>query len=158
MKLVTVIALIFCILTVVLQSVQAVPKLERAFTGGAFYIEIDQKYNWFEASHECARNGRKLVEVPHAKKNEELLNALKSYVGNPKNFWMGANDEYNRAKDLNRAFYWSSNGGRVTFTNWLKGEPNNVAGNEHCLQIFSDVDGFKWNDKDCTVKMGFICE
>ncbi|XP_061398659.1 lectin subunit alpha-like [Musca vetustissima] len=155
MQVVTV--LTFCVVAVFLQTAQAVPTLQRGFQGGEFYLEVDQKYNWFEASHECARKGLRLVEVRDATKNKELLTALESYIGNPKDFWIGANDEYNTAKDLNRPFYWSS-GQRVTFTNWAKGEPNNAGSNEHCVHVWSLRDGFQWNDKACTTKYGFICE
>ncbi|XP_061398662.1 C-type lectin domain family 4 member F-like [Musca vetustissima] len=117
----------------------------------------ERKYNWFEASHECARQGLRLVEVRDAAKNKELLTTLESYIGNPKNFWIGANDEYNTDKDLNRPFYWSS-GQCVIFSNWAKGEPNNSGSNEHCVHLWTLQRGSQWNDRACTTKYGFICE
>ncbi|XP_073828655.1 lectin subunit alpha-like [Musca autumnalis] len=158
MKIVKFIPLHICIVATLLSPVRAVPTLERAFDADAFYIEVDQSYNWFEASHECARQGKKLVEVKDGIKNGALLIALNDYIGNPKNFWLGANDEYNTKKDPNRPFYWSSTGDRVTFTYWAIGQPDNLGGNEHCVHVWANVDGFKWNDLDCTTKLGFICE
>ncbi|XP_058977483.1 lectin subunit alpha-like [Musca domestica] len=158
MKSVTVIAIAFCMAAVALESVRAVPTLQRGFDGGVFYIEIDQNYNWFEAAHECARKGLQLLEIPDGNKNAVVVDALKSYVGNPRDFWLGANDEYNRVKDPNRPFYWSSKGGRVNYSNFAKGEPNNMNSNEHCLHLLANAAGFQWNDKDCAAKHGFICE
>ncbi|XP_061400978.1 lectin subunit alpha-like [Musca vetustissima] len=132
--------------------------LQRGIQGGEFYIEINQKYNWFQASHECARKGLRLVEIPDAVKNAELISALRTYIGNAKDFWIGANDEYNTANDLQRPFYWSSSGERVTFSNWAINQPDNLENNEHCVQLWSIAVNFEWNDIACTNEMGFICE
>ena len=42
-----------------------------------------------------------------------------------------------------------------SFSNWLPGEPNNVAGNENCMEI--NWHG-RWNDEGCTANRHYICE
>ncbi|XP_061400957.1 lectin subunit alpha-like [Musca vetustissima] len=145
----------FCTVSVLFIPAEAVLTLQRGFHGGEFYIEVDQNYNWFEASHECARKNLTLLEILDNDKNQEVLSALQFYIGNSNNFWLGANDEYSEANP--RPFYWSS-GKLVTFTYWSSGQPDNLDKAEHCLHLWSATTDFQWNDERCTLKMGFICE
>ncbi|XP_073828651.1 lectin subunit alpha-like [Musca autumnalis] len=148
-----VIVLFFCGLAVLSKSAHADPKFQRGIYGGGYYIESTSKINWFQASHECARKGRKLVEVQNNSKHLDVTNALRSYIGSRGIFWIGANDEY-KSSSKNRPFYWSSSGDRVIYTHWMWDEPNNHKGKQHCITI----DSLEWNDKDCTENYGFICE
>uniref|UniRef100_A0A8C6X4J8 C-type lectin domain-containing protein n=1 Tax=Naja naja TaxID=35670 RepID=A0A8C6X4J8_NAJNA len=43
----------------------------------------------------------------------------------------------------------------LTYINWLPGEPNNNAGKENCVEVFSSG---KWNDKSCGERRLLICE
>ena len=45
-------------------------------------------------------------------------------------------------------------------TDWLPGEPNNVADNEDCVEMTTlDGTAFKWNDIDCSrTDLSTICE
>uniref|UniRef100_A0A1I8Q2N9 C-type lectin domain-containing protein n=1 Tax=Stomoxys calcitrans TaxID=35570 RepID=A0A1I8Q2N9_STOCA len=117
----------------------------------------DKPYNWFEASHLCASQNLHLVEIDSEKKNTDLIHVLKIYPGSSRNLWLGANDEFNQAKDKKRAFYWSS-GKKMVFNFWSIENPNNAASNEHCAHIWHSKANFEWNDNVCTNKMGYICE
>ena len=68
--------------------------------------------------------------------------------------WIGANDIYREG-----TMVWVSDKTNVSkgFTNWYPGEPNNVRRLEHCVQLWHDH-GYKWNDADCSRKLGFICK
>lgn len=64
--------------------------------------------------------------------------------------WMGASDILKENK-----FLKLSNARKIKYTNWNKGEPNNVAKKEHCVEWW---DNGKWNDISCGKKNFFICE
>lgn len=55
-------------------------------------------------------------------------------------------------------FYWLSQGDKMRYTNWDKGQPDNggKANNEHCVEINHN---YQWNDSVCDGKLNyFICE
>ena len=68
--------------------------------------------------------------------------------------WIGANDMHREG-----TMVWVSDTTNVSkgFSNWFPGEPNNSGRSEHCVHIWS-VQGYKWNDADCSKKIGFICK
>uniref|UniRef100_A0A1I8NST3 C-type lectin domain-containing protein n=1 Tax=Stomoxys calcitrans TaxID=35570 RepID=A0A1I8NST3_STOCA len=127
-------------------------------TGSTFYIETEQKYNWFQALHECARRGYKLAELQDKQKTLDLELVMQSYLDKPFNLWLGANDEFNTKQDYKRSFYWSFSGKRMTYSNWSRDNPDNYKSNEHCVHIWTERERFAWNDLDCTKKLGYVCE
>lgn len=58
-----------------------------------------------------------------------------------------------------RDFYWDATGVSFneTYTNWGPTEPNNEGGNEHCIDLYSNIN-YKWNDHSCVKERYFICE
>lgn len=57
--------------------------------------------------------------------------------------WLGATDLAKRG-----TFAWKSTGENLKYFNWLAGQPDNLKGNERCVQMVSGVKG-KWNDNNC---------
>lgn len=49
-------------------------------------------------------------------------------------------------------------GRTMNYKFWSKENPNNYNANEHCAHIWGRNPDFKWNDNDCTDKLGFVCE
>ncbi|XP_059518197.1 pulmonary surfactant-associated protein D-like isoform X2 [Myotis daubentonii] len=43
----------------------------------------------------------------------------------------------------------------LVYSNWAPGEPNNAAGNEHCVEMYTNG---KWNDTPCGERRLVICE
>lgn len=56
-----------------------------------------------------------------------------------------------------RHFVWTATGKEFDFTNWAEFEPNNYENREHCVQI-GLYDNSTWNDVDCSLNLGYICE
>lgn len=82
--------------------------------------------------------------------NKQLFLAYKN-----ENFWTSGNDLGEEG-----VFTWGSTGERLTYTNWLQKEPNNVVRNcqgENCLHLW-DKYNYQWNDLQCSEKYYFICE
>ena len=44
---------------------------------------------------------------------------------------------------------------RPRYVNWIKGEPNNSRGNEHCVLYRVANEG--WNDAPCSYKVNLVC-
>jgi hypothetical protein len=44
------------------------------------------------------------------------------------------------------------------YENWALDRPNNLNGNEHCAELNMDDLNAQWNDIQCGLSRGFICE
>ncbi|XP_023301471.2 lectin subunit alpha-like [Lucilia cuprina] len=149
---------VFIICFALLEAVSTTQQLYKASDGSDYLIETELKYNWYQAWHECARRNYQLVEIESAAKNNAIIDLLKKVIGKSHNLWLGGNDEYSTNRDYARPFFWSATGQQFTFTFWSNNNPDNYRNNEHCVHIWQEKSMFEWNDNDCTVKMGFICE
>ncbi|XP_073832279.1 lectin subunit alpha-like [Musca autumnalis] len=147
------------IVTTLLTVVRGVPQWHNSTDGRQYFIDGDQKYNWFQAFRECASRKLQLVEIDTQQKNQALIAVLKPIFGNSHNLWLGATDEYNRDKNMKRPFYWSTSGKLVTFTHWSDKNPDNDQRDEHCVHTWASKPNYQWNDHHCdTPRFGFICE
>ena len=65
--------------------------------------------------------------------------------------WLGLND-------LHKEGQWSwTDGTSLGYSNWARGEPNNVGNNEHCMELPKSTDK-QWNDGGCTSQRRFVCK
>ena len=53
------------------------------------------------------------------------------------------------------AYQWIDGTNITVKSNWENDEPNNLDGNEDCVEVRKDG---KWNDQNCLRLNGFICE
>lgn len=53
-------------------------------------------------------------------------------------------------------FIWSKNGNIITFAQWSPGDPNDIEGNEDCIDMFAFTG--EWNDRKCDHNTFFMCE
>jgi hypothetical protein len=68
--------------------------------------------------------------------------------------WLGGIDKAEEG-----TWIWSSSGSPLGYTNWNKGEPNDLKGKEDCMEILGD--GAKnglWNDMPCSQSLRSVCE
>ncbi|XP_007578265.2 macrophage mannose receptor 1-like [Poecilia formosa] len=81
------------------------------------------------------------------------LNNMAASLGFTSTAWIGLYDDVN-------SWRWSVSESDLDqkqendFTNWYRGEPNNHAGGESCVEMFAD--GF-WSDVTCSSLQGSIC-
>jgi hypothetical protein len=81
---------------------------------------------------------------------EEMRNLLR-IKATASRFWIGITDRDNEGKFKN----YNDNATEVqSFLDWNAGEPNNVGGNEHCVELRR----LKFNDFDCTSSTFVACE
>ena len=45
----------------------------------------------------------------------------------------------------------------MNYTNWYKGEPNNMRGEEGCVNLWLQQN-YTWNDAPCHTPLCFVCE
>ncbi|XP_056426752.1 CD209 antigen-like protein B isoform X2 [Hyla sarda] len=111
---------------------------------------VDSSCYFFSTSHETWENSKtecsNMASSLLVLNSQKDLDAILPLIGN-KRFWIGLR-KYNRDTWL-----WVD-GTIPKFTNWFRGEPNNVAQREHCTEMISGG----WNDLDCSNKIDYICK
>ncbi|XP_046544450.1 MAM and LDL-receptor class A domain-containing protein 1-like isoform X1 [Haliotis rubra] len=100
-----------------------------------------------------------LVAINSKEEQDFLVNVIKSnaaltaagIVG----FYTSGNDELNE-----KTFQWTGSevSSNITYTNWYPGQPNNVAGVQHCLLMEYPNADYQWGDIECNTAHPYICE
>nr|XP_022293575.1 perlucin-like isoform X3 [Crassostrea virginica]XP_022294207.1 perlucin-like isoform X1 [Crassostrea virginica] len=105
--------------------------------------------DWMEAVTFCRDINAEIVEIETKEENLFLKNFL---VRNHTNvdIWIGGTDAFEEGHWL-----WINSQRPVTFTDWAPLEPYQGKGFE-CMTL-TGRQGFRWNDDDCSHKLGFIC-
>ncbi|XP_061165761.1 asialoglycoprotein receptor 2-like [Saccostrea echinata] len=101
-----------------------------------------------EAVNYCNRVGAHLLEIKSSQ--EEKWVDLQLKIRGFQYVWIGLTDILKE-----NDFVFISTGGKPTFSNWGKNEPNNAGKTEHCVEKLA---GSRWNDRSCDVKFPFVCE
>ncbi|XP_036424674.1 galactose-specific lectin nattectin-like [Colossoma macropomum] len=105
---------------------------------------------WIDAEFECLKHGANLASVHNNKENVFLKNLIKEATGSPTKYWLGGHDCVAEGK-----WVWSD-GSKMSFQDWDKGQPDNYKNGEDCLEM-NYGGSFKWNDALCTVLRPFVC-
>ncbi|XP_036620535.1 C-type lectin domain family 4 member K [Trichosurus vulpecula] len=120
------------------------------FFGGNFYYFSTTKKSWYSAEQLCTTRDSHLTSVTSAKEQEFLYKVAK---GVP--YWIGLTK-------IGSSGNWRWVDGtlyieRENVRFWVKGEPNNVGENEHCVTL-EKSSLMSWNDRTCDQEMQFICK
>ncbi|CAB4031450.1 Hypothetical predicted protein [Paramuricea clavata] len=106
--------------------------------------------NWNMSRAYCLNKGADLVSLTTNGEFEFVYSNTNNLA-----YWIGL--RYKKTK-LRKDAHWAwSNGDKLNFTEWNKGEPNNLE-TEHCVEILK---GLKfWNNKGCDKNqaLAWICE
>ncbi|CAG2252097.1 unnamed protein product [Mytilus edulis] len=108
--------------------------------------------NWYSAKSNCQRRSSMLAEVTTRSKMRFLRTNAQV---NGETFWLGGSDQAYEG-----LWRWTTSRQGFTVTDWHTRtihEPNNLDGNEDCLNIHKKLD-FEWNDDKCSNHYRFICE
>ncbi|KAH8370094.1 hypothetical protein KR093_002143, partial [Drosophila rubida] len=115
-----------------------------------YYIEANQKINWFAAAHKCHELGGHLLSL----QNQQEYSAVTPKL-NGSSYWIDINDlGY-------KGFYLSHTTGKTSpYFNWHKGEPNHAGNVENCvvLEKRKTSDAILMNDDKCLEFRLFVCE
>jgi hypothetical protein len=116
------------------------------------YLFCETTLNWGEAVAACQNTpGYELVTISSPVENDFLESVTDTYPD--VQWWTGLND-----LDLFGTWSWDD-GSNVAFTKWnaANNEPNNLGGDEHCME-FGWYDDGSWNDVWCGEVQNYICE
>ena len=102
----------------------------------------------------CQNVGGKLVKI---ETEEESRFITRKYFSNNGRYWIGLSDSF-KEKD----WRWTDKTGLTGYKNWSSGQPNNFD-NQDCVAMlkgtyYSIYFNAEWNDEDCSLKLGYICE
>jgi hypothetical protein len=107
----------------------------------------------FEDGREFCRGfGTDLVVLQTIDENDFVA------ITTPANSWIGLYDPDGVCRGMFCDFEWvdGTTPGQHQYVNWNFGEPNNVGGGEHCVEIQTGTGG--WNDVPCSNSRPVICE
>ncbi|XP_067687491.1 macrophage mannose receptor 1-like [Haliotis asinina] len=114
----------------------------RYFGGKAYPMKT-----WTEARDFCRGLGGDLVSIA----NSTLEDFFHQIVWNGTwSFWIGLND-----RDVEDGYQWTD-GSPFGYSNWAKGEPNNLNAQEDCVE-YSFVSNV-WNDFYCYTVKRYMCQ
>ena len=117
------------------------------------YYFSDTKLTWADARANCLERGGDLAVPANMWENNAIFQKLKSKsMGSA---WLGV------VRIWNLDFY-SICGVEVSYTNWDKGEPNNLNSSENCVEVLDPSQNkfalMSWNDQDCNNVLHYVCE
>nr|ACN12988.1 mannan-binding lectin isoform 2 [Mesocentrotus nudus] len=129
--------------------------------GRRCYYYNSGKVDWHDANRACQRLGAHLVSIHNAEDSREVYALWKSLVDADRRddrdaaYWIGLND------DRIEGFFEWSDGTRLGYSLWQRGEPNNTNGGEDCVAPRNDgrndFDRQRWNDGTCTDRKSYFC-
>ncbi|XP_062134646.1 C-type lectin 37Db-like [Drosophila sulfurigaster albostrigata] len=112
-----------------------------------YYIEKNEKVNWFQAANRCTAIGGHLISF----KNQHEIDAIKKILPPSTDYWIDINDLANEGEYVSVA-----TGSRASYLIWRSGQPDNYNKIEHCGEINSNI--YQMNDFSCSKEQLFICE
>ncbi|XP_028420436.1 galactose-specific lectin nattectin-like [Perca flavescens] len=101
--------------------------------------------SWAVAERSCLAFNANLASV-HNRDEEHWIQRLAGHNA----AWIGGTDAQQEG------FWFWADGTPFNYVNWCGGEPNNVRGSQHCLQINWTANKC-WDDENCHVGRGFVC-
>lgn len=113
-----------------------------------YYIEENQRLNWFGAHHYCLSLNAHLASVHNQSEMDALVKESKNNF-----YWLDINDLSTEGEFLS-----STTGKKPIYFNWAPNEPNNALGNEDCVILVSYNSINNMNDEVCEKVSFFICE
>lgn len=96
---------------------------------------------WSASEAEAEALGGTLAVVRNADEQKWIYARFGSSDGRHRNLWIGLH-----RKEPGGDFFWVD-GAPLDYTNWYGGEPNNLGGNETCVEMFGETSApGTWND------------
>ncbi|OWA52325.1 putative Leucine-rich repeat-containing protein 15 [Hypsibius exemplaris] len=124
-----------------------------------YYFSAKGTKEWRTAEYNCQSVGLDLVEIGSAAEQKDLMRFLIEAVKESpqrtsmsRGWWIGYKFDPRSHNVI------SATTGRTSpYTNWAPGQPNSLATQEECLELWDTGD---WNDGRCTLPMEnqYICE
>ncbi|XP_059366394.1 CD209 antigen-like protein A [Carassius carassius] len=114
-----------------------------------FFTSIEMK-NWSDSRQFCRDHGFDLLIIKSKVKQTTVSKFIKEKMG--LTVWIGLSDI-----EKEGSMKWVDNS-PLNNGFWIKGEPNDLAGNEDCVIMNPSSILENWNDIPCSEKGRFLCE
>ncbi|XP_061192814.1 perlucin-like protein [Saccostrea echinata] len=119
------------------------------YNGSCYYFSTSAAV-FKDAMVTCHGLGANMLELQNAE--EEIWIDLQCRIrGYRYGVWLGVSDHQYEGK-----FISISNARSLSYSNWMKGEPNNFRGKEDCTLYWFLHRG--WNDTACNGKINYVCK
>uniref|UniRef100_A0A9J8CE66 C-type lectin domain-containing protein n=1 Tax=Cyprinus carpio carpio TaxID=630221 RepID=A0A9J8CE66_CYPCA len=115
--------------------------------GGKYYVSDGLTANYNDGLKFCTNAGGRIA-LPTNEEENTLLMSLHAVLGSSY-IMIGTTDN-----QIEGTFVDMHNQ-PLTFTKWMKNEPNDYRGNEDCVAIYTDGE---WNDVKCDSQWHVVCE
>ncbi|XP_037807825.1 lectin subunit alpha-like [Lucilia sericata] len=138
-----------------INEILATGEMYTSSNNNKYYIDGEQKYNWFEAVGICSSMNMKLVTIETKTKSDDINALVLKSFDKRISLWVGGiatRDNTNKLK-----YIWIYTGQPFSYVYWSPNNPDFKNNNEYCINIGS-TDDMKWNDYPCTRTLGVICE
>ena len=119
---------------------------------GHYYYITTETMSATDGNILVGNNGGYMATITDADENQWIYDAaVASNGGNNIRFWIGLTDVAEEG-----VFLWMD-GTTFDYENWHNGEPNNLNGNEHCVEL-GRFNSSTWNDEPCTNQKYILME
>ncbi|XP_069141225.1 macrophage mannose receptor 1-like isoform X2 [Argopecten irradians] len=118
--------------------------------GDKCYLFSSFNESWSSAESFCRSFSAKLAEPMDQSSIDFLSGVVKGSAPLRTGYYIGGGDLF-----VEGQWIWVSTHTPISVTKWTPGEPNNFAGHEDCLEIWTTG---LWRDSFCDDSRGFICE
>lgn len=112
------------------------------------YKAMEKKATWSKSKEICAEWGGTLASIESEAQAQDAIAEWKAFK--EVWLWIGFND-----LEKNHNWVWTD-GSKVSYTDWLPGEPNDWNKAEHCAMIGWDGKS-RWNDYFCDKEVQPLC-
>ncbi|XP_041841857.1 ladderlectin-like [Melanotaenia boesemani] len=117
---------------------------------GRSYLFVPANLTWAEAEKNCRSMQANLVSVHNADENEFINDLIIIFTHSSPRTWIGGSD-----CQQDNLWLWSD-GTDFTFSLWSPGQPDNLNGQEACIQI-NPGEISQWDDTSCSDLLPSIC-
>ncbi|XP_031634298.1 C-type lectin 37Db-like [Contarinia nasturtii] len=135
-------SLVLLIVSVIIASTFGDPHDLPEYAEKRYHLEPFFKTNWFKAMQYCHSKGMRLITIASKEEQRNIENFARESDLGDESFWTSGTSLGDQV------FYWFDSGKKITFTNWINGEPNDFDSDRKCIEILNETD-FKWNDCSC---------
>uniref|UniRef100_UPI00398E69AD macrophage mannose receptor 1-like n=1 Tax=Pristiophorus japonicus TaxID=55135 RepID=UPI00398E69AD len=118
-----------------------------SLTSNCYQINYNAALTWHEARRSCQQQNSDLLSVTEL----HTQTYLSGLVGNLKTpLWIGLN-----SLDFDSGWQWSDQN-PFRYLNWAPGHPSSES--EHTCVVLNPSMGEKWENKACSLKLGYVCQ
>eukprot|EP00058_Branchiostoma_floridae_P007217 XP_002592705.1 hypothetical protein BRAFLDRAFT_67145 [Branchiostoma floridae] len=127
------------------------PKGYQVFSGICYKAFRNTPKSFSDAATTCRQHGGTLAMPRDAETNAFLRSLYKgSYF---MAIWFGLHDQRKEG-----SFEWVDGSALGTYSNWARGQPNNLR-NQDCVTYWCYItNNDEWNDEECNKRFSFICQ